>query len=216
MPPGPRWSVAVLLCLLAPVAARAAPAEQDIGSWVVACPTQGNCLMRHQSWVLPPGTGRPSAALEVQRRGDSLVPVVTLRGLSTQAAIGGMLTMKAAVAVSFDSGPAADLACDLGGDAIVCAPQGSAVALTAAELPTARSATVRIQLSLPGLMALPAQQRTMALQATPQALAQFRAVGPSGEALPVEAGLDWRGFVDRVLRGLGFQNGAADLLPYAR
>ncbi|HEY1933054.1 MAG TPA: hypothetical protein VGG99_13655 [Acetobacteraceae bacterium] len=215
MPNAPRWCLAAVFCVLLPGAGRAAT-EQAIGSWVVSCATPGNCLMRHESWVLPPGTGRPSAALEVQRRGDSLVPVVTLRGLSTQAAIGGMLAMQASVAVSFDNGPASDLACDLDGGTIVCAPGGDAVALTAAELPTARSATVRIQITVPGLTALPAQQRTLALQSTPEALARFRAVGPSGESLPIEPGLDWTGFVDKVLRGLGFQNGAADLLAHAR
>ena len=217
MPKGPRAGVAAMLCVLVlgvlPLGAgRAWAADQEIGSWVVSCASPGNCLMRHRSWVMPPGGGRPSAALEVQRRGDLLVPVVALRGLSAQAAIGGILALKAAVAVTFDDGPAWNLNCSLDGGAIVCAPQGDGVVLSAAELPTAHEATVRIQLSMPGLMALPSQQRTLALQSTRAALARFRTVGPSGESLPAEAGLDWSGFVDRVLRAFGFQNGAADLM----
>jgi hypothetical protein len=192
------------------------PTNEEIGSWVLTCPAAakpGACQLRDKAWVLPPGGGRPSAALEVQGRGDALVPVVTMRGLSTQAAIGGMLTMKATVGVRFDNGPRTELPCGLDGDAIVCAPDGAGVAQTAAQLPTAHSADVQIQLSLPGMMNLPAQDRTMDLQGTREALARFRAVGPAGEALPAEAGLDWRGFLDRVLRGAGFQNGAADFLP---
>ena len=171
--------IAGLLLLRASAAAMAdvQRADEQIGSWVSSCPEAAKrdaCQLRHRNWVLPPGEGRPSAALEVQRRGDALVPVVTLRGLSAPAAIGGMLTLKATVNVRFDGGPRTGLACGLDGDAIVCAPDGAGVPLTAAQLPSAHSADVQILLSLPGMVALPPQDRAMDLQGTREALARFR------------------------------------------
>src|SRR6185312_5416660 len=188
-----RWLAAAIVGLLpaAVAIAEAPPANEEIGSWVLTCPEApkpGACRLRHRNWVLPPGDGRLSAALEVQRRGDAMVPVVTLRGLSSQAAIGGMLTMKATVGVRFDGGPRTDLACGFDGEAIVCAPEGTAVALAAAQLPSAHGAVVQIQVSLPGMLALPAQDRAMDLKGTREALARFRTMGPAGEALPAEAG----------------------------
>jgi len=214
-----RIAVATALLGALPVSAALAevpPAQQQIGSWVLDCPTvapTGGCVLRGRTWILAPGGGRPGAALEVQDRGDLLVPVVALRGLSTQAAIGGLLALKAQVALRFDSGPPADLVCGQDGGAIVCAPEGSALAATAAALPTAHAVNVQIQLSLPGTMALPAQGSRLELQGTREALARFRAVGPAGESLPAEPGLDLVGFLDRVLRAAGFEHGAADLLP---
>ncbi len=160
-----------------PSAGRALADAHTIGSSVVSCEQPGDCLMRHQSWVLPPAAGRPRAALEVQRRGDSLVPVVTLRGLTAEQAIGAMLALKPAVGASFDDGPKSDLNCGLYGAAIVYAPQGDAVRRTAAKLPAARSVTIRVQFIVPGFMTLPEQQRTAVLEETPQALARSLRLG---------------------------------------
>lgn len=202
--------------LLAAARAEAPPAQQQIGSWVLDCPTgatAGRCVLRERTWILPPGGGRPNAALEVQGRGNLLVPVVALRGLSNQAAIGGLLALNAQVALRFDGGLRTELACGLDGGAIVCAPEGPGLAATAAALPTAHAVEVQIQLGVPGAMALSAQAGSLELQGTREALARFRAVGPAGESLPAEPGLDWFGFLDHVLRAAGLANGAADLLP---
>lgn len=208
---GPRLGVTATICALLAGLGSARAADQQIGSWIVECTAPGDCVMRNAAWVLPPGGGRPSAALEVRRRDDAFVPVVTLRGLSTEQAVGGMLTMKASVAVSLDNERPVALDCSLASAAIVCAPLGDAATATAAELPGARTATVHIQLSIPGMMALPAEQRSMSLVSTREALARFSADGPPPEEAPIEPGLDWNGFVQLIFRELGFHNGVADL-----
>jgi hypothetical protein len=83
-------------------------------------------------------------------------------------------------------------------------------------LPDARNVVVRVRLTLPGAMALPEQSRSLDLQETGQALAQFRATAPASESVPVIAGLDWRGFLDRVARDAGLRNGLADVLSSGR
>lgn len=197
-----RMACAVWLPLLLATAARADQAR-DIGSWELTCPAAGGCTLRAREWVLPPGPGRPAAALEVQSRGQWLVPVVTLRGLTTQQALGGLLALQPRATLRFDSGPTAELPCELSGQAVVCAPQGDAVAATAAALPTAHSIAVGLQLGAPGMMQLPSQGRTLALQGTATALDQLRSAGAVGEALPAEPGLDWIGFVDRIMQAIG-------------
>lgn len=205
----------VTICLAALLSLAAAPAEapQAIGSWLLQCPPAGGCTLQDRDWVVPPGTGGPSAALEVQRRGDALVPVVTLRGLTTQMAVGGLLTLQPRATLRFVPGPSAELACELDGDAVVCAPQGHAVAETAAALPVARTVAIGMQFGASGTTPLPGRTRDLALAGTREALARLRSAGAAGEALPAEPGLDWIGFIDRVLRAAGFRNGAMGLLP---
>jgi len=209
------WLALALLLGVAPAVAETRPAEEQIGSWELSCPSAADspCVLRHRNWVLPPGGTRPTAAVEVQRRGDALVPVVAVRGLPMQAALGGVMVMKPAVGLRFDTGPRIELSCGLDDGAILCAPQGAALGAAAAALPNARSVTVQIALTVTGMGALPEQDRVLDLAGTPQALARYRAMGISGEALPAEAGLDWQQFLDRVLKAAGFSNGAADLLP---
>jgi hypothetical protein len=214
MPRAP-WLALALLLGAAPAGAQPRPAEAQIGSWELSCPSAADspCLLRHRNWVLSPGGARPTAAVEVQRRGEALVPVVALRGLPMQAALGGVMAMQPAVGLRFDDGPRITLSCGLDDGAILCAPQGPAVGAAAAALPHARSVTVQMALTVPGMGALPEQDRVLDLAVTPQALARYRAAGASGEALPAEPGLDWQQFLDRVLKAAGFANGAADLLP---
>lgn len=216
-----RWIVAIApLCFagtgaLAAASAAVPTAPQQIGSWVLDCSghaTEGGCTLRDRTWLLPPGPGRPAAALEVQQLGDKLVPVVTLRGLSTQAAVGGLLALQPHATLSLEPGPSVALACQLDAGAIVCAPQGDDVAATAEALPNAATVTLRMQLSVPGGMALPAEGGSLPLHGTREALVQLRAVGATGQALPAIPGLDWVGFLDRVMRAAGFENGAAGLV----
>jgi hypothetical protein len=157
-----------------------------------------------------PGGGHPSVALEVQNRGDRLVPVVTLRGLSTPGAA-GLLAAGTQVALRFDAGPRIDLACGLDAGAIVCAPDTASIAVATALLAT-HSVEVQFQLRLQGLFTLPVQGGSLELQGTREALARFRAGRPAGETRPAEPGLDWAGFLDRVLRAAGFETGVAGLL----
>ena len=208
--------IAVALLLTAsPLAAQPSQRDAEIGSWELRCPAgrHSACTLRLRSWLLPPGDSRPSVAVEVQRRGDTLVPVVAVRGLPPRVALAGVTAMQPAVSLRFDGGPRIALACTLDGGAIVCAPQGPAAGAAAAALPGAHVLLVRVALSIPGLAGLPEQDRTLDLAGTPQALARYRAAGASGEALPAEPGLDWQGFLDRVLHAAGFAHGMADLLP---
>jgi hypothetical protein len=212
-----RLRLAWLALLIAgPVAAQVRPATEEIGSWLLTCPAEAKgdpCQLRHRAWVLPPGTGGPGASLEVLNRGNQFVPIVALRGLSTQAALGGVLALKANVGLRFDNLQRIEFGCGLDGAAVVCVPEGPAAASAAGQLPAARSVLVQIQLSLPGVIALPQQDRMLDLQRTPDALARFHATAPASEAVAALPGLDWRGFLDRVLRDAGFEHGAADLLP---
>jgi hypothetical protein len=196
--------------------AQTRPASEAIGSWVLSCPDAKTlpCQLRHRASIQP-GTSGPSASLEVVHRGDLFVPVVTLRGMSMQAALGGVLAVQSDVALSFDNLAPIALGCGLDGGALVCAPAADAATAAAAELSAARSVMVRIRLSIPGVTALPDQSRSLDLQQTAEALAAFRATAPASESVPVIAGLDWRGFLDRVARDAGFRNGLTDVMPSA-
>jgi hypothetical protein len=194
------------------------PADQEIGSWVLTCPAEAPrdpCQLHHRTGVLAQSPGGMSASLEVLYRGDQFIPVVAMRGLSTQAALGGVLTMQASVGLRFDGAPRIELACGLDGGAVVCAPGVDVAATAAAQLAAARSVVVQVKLGLPGGLALPEQARPLDLARTADALAAFRATAPASESVPVVAGLDWRGFLDRLARDAGFENGLADLLPGA-
>lgn len=214
-----RSRLAVIALLIAgPAAAEPRPANEEIGSWLLGCRAEAPhdpCQLHHRTGILAQSPGGMSASLEVLYRGDAFIPVVAMRGLSTQAALGGVLTMQAAVGLRFDGAPRIELACGLDGSAVVCAPGVDVAATAAAELVAARNVLVQVKLGLPGGLALPEQARSLDLARTADALAAFRATAPASESVPVVAGLDWRGFLDRIARDAGFQNGLADLLPSA-
>ena len=214
-----RLRVAVVAVLIGgPAVAQPRPASEEIGSWVLTCPVEARsepCLLRHRSGVLAQGAGRISASLEVLHRGGQFIPVIAMRGLSTQAALGGVLASQASVGLRFDGAPRIELACGLDGGAVVCAPAVDAAGAAAGKLGLARSVVVQVKLVLPGGMALPEQSRSLELSQTVDALAAFRATAPVGESVPAVAGLDWRGFLDRLARDAGLANGLADLLRSA-
>jgi len=189
------------------------PSDEDIGSWVLTCPTTANCLLRHRSWLLPPTGGGPTAALEVMWHGGRAVPVVAIRGLSVGGALGGVLLLQTNATTQFDDAPEMDLPCAPDGSAIVCAPTGAAAVDAASELASSRMVVVRLRLHPGGATPLPELSRSLELQQTTAALTRFRATAPVGGAEPAIAGLDLRGFLDRVARDAGFHNGLADLLP---
>lgn len=187
-----------------------AAAPQAVGSWMLLCPGHGGCLLQHETWIVPPGSGHPSVALQVQRRGDWLVPVVALRGVTAQAAVGGLLLLHPLVVLRFTPGPPIRLSCGMDAAAVVCAPEDPAA--SAAALARATSVQADLVLTLPGGTALPAQRTTLALSGTAAALAKLGAARAAGESLPAEPGLDWIGFLDKVLRAAGFADGAAGLV----
>jgi hypothetical protein len=206
------------LAIGGPACAQSRPASEAIGSWVLSCPDAKAvpCQLRNRMPIIQASDNGPAASLEVAHRGDRFVPVVALRGMSMQAAVGGMLAVQGSVTLRFDNASAIELGCGLDGSAVVCAPSGAAAATAAAALPDAHNVVVRVRMTLPGAMALPEQSRSLDLQETGQALAQFRATAPASESVPVIAGLDWRGFLDRMARDAGFRNGLADVLSSGR
>jgi hypothetical protein len=193
--------------------AQVRPLDEDIGSWVLTCPTVADCQLRHRSWLLPPTGGGPSAALEVVWRGGRAVPTVIIHGLSVGAALGGVLLLQANAAAKFDDAAEMDLPCAPDGRAIVCVPTGAAADDAASKLATSRMVLVSLRLHPGGGTPLPALSRSLELQQTAAALARFRATSPVGQAAPAIAGLDLRGFLDRLARDAGFHGGLADLLP---
>jgi hypothetical protein len=193
--------------------AQVRPSAEDIGPWVLTCPTAANCLLRHRSWLLPPTVVGPSAALEVVWRGGRAMPVVAIRGLSVGTALGSVLLLRANATAKFDDATEMDLPCAPDGGALVCVPTGAASVDAASELATSRMVLVRLRLHPGGGTPLPELSRSLELQQTSVALARFRAASPVGEAEPAIAGLDLRGFLDRLARDAGFHGGLADLLP---
>ena len=189
------------------------PAAEDIGSWVLACPTAANCLLRHRTWLLPPAVGGPSAALEVVWHGGRAMPAVAIRGASVAGALGGVLLLQANAATKFGDAAEMDLPCAPDGGAIVCMPSSAAAIDAASALITSRMVLVRLRLHPAGAPPPPEISRSLELEQTTTALARFRATSPVGRAEPAIAGLDLRGFLDRLARDAGLHNGLADLLP---
>ena len=206
-------SAAIAVLLGGQSFAQVRPSAEDIGSWVLICPTAANCLLRPRSWLLPPTGGAPSAALEVVWRGGRAVPAVAIRGLSVGAALGGVLLLQANAATKFDATPEMDLPCVPDGGAILCVPTGAAAVDAASELATSHMVLVRLRLHPGAGTPLPELSRSLDLQETTTALARFRATSPVSAVEPAIAGLDLRGFLDRLARDAGYHNGLADLLP---
>lgn len=209
-----RWRlIAVPLLLGGAGATPARPPSQAIGSWVLSCPPTGSCQLRHRTWVVLPGVDTPGVALEVVQRGRQFVPVMAIRGLSAEVALGAVLSVQASVWLRFDAAPRIPLDCGPDGGAVVCAPSDTVAPQVAGELAAAHTVLAQVGLGLIGGTALPEQSRSLELDGTADALARFRATAPANEAIPVVPGLDWRGFLDRVARDAGFPQGLAGLLP---
>ena len=186
-------------------------AAQEIGSWVISCPTDNTpCRMRHRTWIIPAAQGRPSAALEVVSSAGQLVPQLAVRGLSLPGVMATAVSVATTVELRFDAGPTLELPCSADADAVVCTPTAPDASV-ARHLAQARTVTVQVHVGLPGNtqfpLSLPDQVRTLELQRTADALARFRAVAPADDG-----GSDWRAVVDRLLRAIGFPGGLSDVL----
>ena len=192
-----RLAVAVLL-IGGPAAA------EEIGSWVLACPTDEPCLLLHRTWVLPPGAGGISVALEARQAGSRVVPVIAVHGLSMQAALASVVALQANVGLRFDDAPRIALSCGVDGAALACAPARDATEAAARGLATARGVVVQAQISLPGVVSLPDQSRSLELLRTQDALARLRVASAQASGTPPAIpGLDLRGMVQRLLEDVG-------------
>ena len=106
----PRVPLLATLALLisGSVSAQTRPASEAIGSWVLTCPDAKSvpCQLRNRVPIIQAGGNGPGVSLEVVHRGDRFVPVVALRGMSMQAALGGVLAVQSSVTLQFDNAPA--------------------------------------------------------------------------------------------------------------
>jgi hypothetical protein len=218
MSQAPRWSLALATSFVAMHCVAAAATQEQIGSWVLTCPgkTPGteSCMMRADKRFLD--KGGITGDLEIQAAGKSLVPVVALRGLSTEMLMAASMAGKTEVSIQFPGGPREDLNCAVTSAGYICAPNDAAGQRLSARLATARTATVRASVSMPGVNPLPAQEKSLELSGTGEALNRLRAAGPSQVPSPVTAlasqspeGL--MGMADKALKAAGYPNGAATI-----
>lgn len=222
-------SVLAVAAMLASGAALAAT-EEKIGSWVLSCPggtpgaAQGgapgaspgaeSCLLRADKRFLD--KGGITGDLEVQALGRSLVPVLTLRGLSTEILMTAALAGKTEASMQLDGGRREALDCVTSNAAYVCSPVDDAARVLAAGLPAARSVTVRVSVVVAGMKPLQVQEKTLALSGTGDALVRLAVAGPTPVPGPL-AGLASRspaallGMADKAMRAAGYPNGVGDL-----
>ncbi|MEA2773011.1 MAG: hypothetical protein QOD93_5973 [Acetobacteraceae bacterium] len=196
---------------------RAATQEQ-IGSWVLICPTSPPpaepCLLRLEKPFLD--KAGVTGELEVLADGKSLVPVIALRGLSSELLMATALAGKTEASMQFGSGPREALDCAPSIAAYICSPGDDAARSLAAALPAARSVTVRVSVTVTGLKPLPIQEKTLDLSGTNQALVRLRNAGPSQLPGPITAVASQSpgalmGMADKALKAAGYPNGLADL-----
>ena len=206
----------LVLCLLfCPFLALAQPrkvdvprSEQTIGSWLLSCAMDPMtdaqvCRMRHKLWLVVPSEGRPGMALEVQLRGDQLVPLVTVRDLTLSSALSGLLALTATAQIRFDTAPMVELPCSLDGASVMCAPAKSDATATADQL--AKAKTVMVRFRAIGNLPLPVPDGPLALdlERTPEALARYRVAGPEPVTSQTSLGQDLKDSAERLLRRLG-------------
>jgi hypothetical protein len=208
-----------LLVLLVLIGTAAAATQDHIGGWVLTCSGQSACRLRAEKrFVDKAGI---TADLEILADGPSLVPVLALRGLSTED-----LMMAAAMGtvdawMQLDGGPRETLECAPAFDGYFCTPRGNAARALATELPMARTITMRTQATISGMKPLPAEQKSLALAGTQQALIRLRAAGAQSvpdarlaaatRMLPQASPGTIAGMADKALRAAGYPNGVGDL-----
>lgn len=212
-------SVSWLVCgLVLSTGAAAAELQAGIGSWVLACPGSAagaeRCLLRLDKRFLD--KAGITGDVEVMADGQSLVPVVALRGLPGEVLMAASLAGATEVTMQFAGGPRQGLDCAPAGAAYICAPHDDARRTLAAGLPLARSATVRVSVAVAGMKPLPVREKSIDLADTNEALARLRAAGPARVPGPLTAlasqspgGLV--AMADRALKAAGYPNGIADL-----
>jgi hypothetical protein len=154
--------------------------------------------------------------LEVQEQGKSLVPVIALRGLPPEMLMAASMAGKTEASVQFGGGAREDLNCAVTSAGYICSPKDDAAQKLAAGLSAARSVTVRVGVSVTGMNAVPAQEKSLDLSGTNEALAKLRAAGPSRVPSPMTAlggqspeGM--MGMADKLLKAAGYPNGISQI-----
>ena len=197
-------------------AARAAP-EQQIGSWVVSCPDASRqCQMRFGKRFLD--KGGITGDLEIESQGRSLVPVIALRGISSEILTAASMAGTTEASIQFPGGAREALTCNTTAAGYICAPDEAAGHILSAGLPTAKSVKIRVSVSVAGMAPLPAQEKSLDLSGTSEALARLRSVGPSpipGALATGRAGAQSPGglmsMADKMMKAAGYPQGVSGL-----
>ena len=204
----------MVLGMMVSVGSARAASHEYIGSWMLSCPADEACVLRLDKRFLD--KGGITGDLEIQAVGKSLVPVLVLRGVPSELVMAASLAGQTDASLRFGDGAREPLGCAPSSIGYVCSPGGDAARTLAAGLPRAKSVTVRVSVSVPGLKPLPAQERSLALAGTTEALGRLRAVGPSQVPGALDAVVSQSpgaslGMADKALRAAGYSNGVADL-----
>jgi hypothetical protein len=186
----------LLALMLAAAPAIAQPQVQgqvpeEIGPWRLSClndrmTDRAECLLRHREPVeRAQGPTGSSLVLEVQDRNGHLVPAITARDLTLEAASRGLLAVTGTAQLRFPPNRYFEMPCSLEGRSLVCAPRPEDAARAAEELANAPTALVRMTgLGAGSNQAEPAELR---LSQTREALTRFRSRMPEGSAQPAPA-----------------------------
>jgi hypothetical protein len=188
--------------------------QEHVGSWVISCPGEAPCTMRFNKRFLDKSgiTGN----LEVQAQGRTLVPVLTLRGLSSELLMAAAMVGKTEASLQFAGGTRQELDCAVNESSYICTPNEATTPKLAAGLAAAPRVTVRVAVSVTGMNPLPSQERSLDLAGTADALARLRAVGPTPvptmkTALAAQSPAGLMGAADRALKAAGYADGLAGL-----
>jgi hypothetical protein len=215
----------------APAAKPPAPPNNEIGSWIIACPVDQKsaeqkaadatpCRMRYRSWIVPPRDGRPSVGLEARNIGTAVVPQLAVRDLPAQIAMAALLAATPTMDLRFDGGQKLALTCGQDADAVLCTPAADAADTAAVQFKTAHSVQVHVHVALTGAEGtspVPDQTRSFELSRTAEAIERFRAVAPTAMPLSPGSGVtqDLRAMADRMLKAMGYPGGISDLVQQA-
>jgi hypothetical protein len=187
----------------------AAVPPEEIGSWRLSCladrmTDRADCQLRHREPVeRAQAAAGSSLLLEVQDRGGKLVPVVTARDLSLEAAGRGLLALTGTAQLRFPPNRYFEMPCTLEGRSLVCVPKPEDQARAAEELPRAQTALVRMVGF--GAGATNADPTELRLERTQEALTRYRARVPegSGPAAAAQPGLSLPEMLLRLQRMFG-------------
>jgi hypothetical protein len=154
--------------------------------------------------------------LEVQAQGRTLVPVLALRGLSSELLMAAAMVGKTEASLQLAGGMREALDCAVSDSGYICAPNKAAAPKLAAGLAAAPRVTVRVAVTVTGMNPLPAQERSLDLAGTGDALARLRALRPTPvptlkTALAAQSPAGLMGAADRALKAAGYAGGLAGL-----
>jgi len=213
-------TVVVLAGWLALLAGDAfAAAQTQIGSWVLSCSGESACRLRAEKrFVDKAGI---TVELEVLANGAALVPVLALRGLSTQVVMMAATAGTVEAWMQLDGGARQALDCAPSLEGYFCTPRGDAARALAAGLPAARAMTARVVATVSGMKPLPVQEKTLALAGTRAALAKLVVAGAESvpdarmaaatRLLPQASPSALAEMADKALKAAGYPKGVGDL-----